>query len=332
MAAVRLQLHTDRLLISWLGSLSCSLIKSVNGIDGAIASADCWVFSKWQENRHSSLRVSLFSRVFVSIPNSLSLPFHSPAFPLAVPVEHYTAGTELRRFIIVRKEWLRQTQCRSRWQMFPPLSSVTYLLTRYSPPFLTIHLYSGCVCSLLSLSGPHSHSRWKLSRIPAPSDFFLFLAHSHKHPPTHTLLLMLWNCCNRYTESLWSTRALQESPKQSWASTVQTSLLALFPAQRLSLQVSTANTNAIHKRLKLTLHMAVWMWLTSISWYLSVYVLNSSTVIVLYSLQDKWPLKETLVWIHHLFAWTHCFDFCEVISKPLWDQATYYTTQNSKKE
>lgn len=45
------QLHTDRLLISWLGCLSWVPIKSVDGIDGTITSTDCWMFSKWQETQ-----------------------------------------------------------------------------------------------------------------------------------------------------------------------------------------------------------------------------------------------------------------------------------------
>lgn len=250
MAAVLLRLHTDRLLISWLGSLSCALIKSVNGIDGAIASTDCWVFSKWQENRHSSLRAHCFH----GFPFSFRTLFHSHfilrAFPLVVSVQHYTAETELRRFITVRKagrmderkrvpaaewDWLRQTQCRNRWQMFPSLSSVTYLLTRYSPPFLAIHLYSGCVCLLLSPSGPHSHSRWKLP--PNPSSiwfifiFFLSFLHTatNTHPHTHC-------CCCCETAAIGTQRRFGQHwhcrRARSKAGHLQyrlTSLLALFP-------------------------------------------------------------------------------------------------------
>lgn len=60
---------TDRLLIWWLGCLSWVPINSVDGIDGTTASADQWMFSKWQENRLKSSPcppLRALSRVFVA--------------------------------------------------------------------------------------------------------------------------------------------------------------------------------------------------------------------------------------------------------------------------
>lgn len=116
------------------------------------------------------------------------------------------------------------------------------------------------VCLLLSLSGPCSYSL-SGSKTHNPSlNFSLLLTHS-----------AVLNCCIRKAETLF----FDSVP----CTTLQFS------------SMSAVNTDTI--KLQLSMSTAVWMWSTSIYPYLLMYVqMNSSPVIVFYSLQDKWSLKE----------------------------------------
>lgn len=151
------------------------------------------------------------------------------------------------------------------------------------------------MCLLLSFSGPYSYS---LRGNPKPISLLV----SHFYSRTHT------HCCFKLL-TLQSTHALQESQKRGdillYTHTQNiTSRASLLPAQHFSLQLAMRSCRLwtqIHYNCDWAQSTSVWIWSTSIYPYLLMYVfMNLSPVIVLYSLRDKWSLKETLVWIRYL--------------------------------
>lgn len=162
-----------------------------------------------------------------------------------------------------------------------PFSPLWY---KYSKFFVrTIHLNSGCVCCLASLGHIHTASVDE-----KPIACFLFLSSAHT--------LLVYTAATEKQEALGQQeRWKQSNSLPNW----QTSLLWLCSLHNTSVCVCSCRLSTDTISLTLGSSTAVWMWSTSIYPYLLMYVLmNSSPVPVLYSLQDKWSLKETLVWIH----------------------------------
>lgn len=153
--------------------------------------------------------------------------------------------------------------------------------------FVLIHLDSGCV--LLSLSGPYPHSL-SGSKTHLPLSVFPFCSHT----------LLFWTAASDKQR-----RSGQHTLCRSEVLFYLTGKYHFFgsvPCTTLQFAATCVHVGWESRYIKCItateLSTAVWMWSTSIYSYLLMCVLmNFSHVIVLYSLQDKWPLKETLVWI-----------------------------------
>lgn len=123
-----------------------------------------------------------------------------------------------------------------------------------------IHLNSGCVCCLASPDHVHTASLDPKPTTP------LWISHSCSHT----------QCCFKLLHQ-----------KNGDA------LLWLCPLHNTSVYIYVSCEHRYYKTATEHVCTAVWMWSTSIYPYLLMYVqMNSSPVIVFYSLQDKWSLKE----------------------------------------
>lgn len=136
-----------------------------------------------------------------------------------------------------------------------------------------VHINSGCVCRVASVDHVHTAS---VDRPPHPTPLNF---------PALLTCTAVWN----YLQRCSSQHMLCRGPRGN------TLPSRLWP-QHGSLHPTGSTTQPNCNRACQL--WAVWIWSTGLYPYLLMYVLmNSSPVIVFCSLQDKWSLKETLVWI-----------------------------------